>query len=160
METMSRPAKLFSIAKSRRGPPQWNEPITFSQSRDRPPKNMPPLIIAATTDLFLQSRISETARSVGFEVKFVTDEAGLKEALSNADPKLAILDLSSTDYDPFTAAKALKSLSQSLKILGFYPHVRTDLKARAEKLGMNHIVPNSGLLATLKKLLSTERTTS
>ncbi len=121
---------------------------------------MAPLLLAATTDLFLQSRISEAARSVGFEVKFLTDEAGLKEVLSSADPKLAILDLSSTDYDPFSTASEIKRLSPSLKILGFYPHVRMDLKARAEKLGVDHILPNSRFLATLKKLLSTERITS
>ncbi len=119
---------------------------------------MPALILAATTDLFLQSRISEAAKSVGFEVKFVADEAGLKEVLSSADPKLAILDLSSTDYDPFSTASEMKRLSPSLKILGFYPHVRTDLKIREKNSGVDHIVPNSGLLTTLKKILSSEKT--
>ncbi len=120
---------------------------------------MAPLLLAATTDLFLQSRISETAKASNFDVKFVTDEAGLKEVLSSADPKLAILDLSSTDYDPFSTASKMKRLSPSLKILGVYPHVRMDLKARAEKLGIDHIIPNSRFLATLKKLLTTESIT-
>ncbi len=121
---------------------------------------MPPLVLAATKDLFLQSRISETAKSSGFESKFVADEAGLKESLSNTQPKLAILDLSSNDYDPFTAAKALKALSPSLKILGFYPHVRTELKILAKKSGVDYVVPNSSFLPTLRKLLSTETTDS
>ena len=117
---------------------------------------MAPRVLAATTDLFLQSRITEVAKSLGLEAEFVSDEAGLEAAVKSVYPILVILDLSSTEYDPFSCTQAVKSVSSSLRILGFFPHVRAELRTRAENAGVDYVVPNSGLLKTLKKVLTDE----
>lgn len=121
---------------------------------------MAPLVVAATTDLFLQSRISEVVKPLGFEAKFVRNSEELTEAVKRANPTLVILDLSSSEYDPFACARTLKSSSPTLKIFGFFPHVREELMTRAKNSGIDYVVPNSGLLKSLKNVLSNEKVTS
>ena len=115
---------------------------------------MGPLILAATTDLFLQSRITEVAKPLGFESKFVKDEQEMMGAAKTLGPRLVVLDLSSSEYDPFSCARALKSVSPSLSILGFFPHVRAELKTQAEDSGIDYVVPNSSFLKNLKNILT------
>ncbi len=121
---------------------------------------MTPLVLAATTDLFLQSRIMEASRSLGFDTEFVIGIEGLKKAAETRNPVLVVLDLASGDYDPFSYATVLKSSFPSLRILGFYPHVRTELENRGRIAGIDYVVPNSRLLNMLKKILSGEPDTS
>jgi len=115
---------------------------------------MGPLVIVATTDLFLQSRITEVAKPLGFETKFAKDEAEVTGAAKTLGPRLVVLDLSSSEYDPFSCARTLKAIRPSLSILGFFPHVRAELKTRAKDSGIDYVVPNSVFLKNLRNLLS------
>lgn len=128
-----------------------DESITFSKLDLG---QMPRVVLVATTDLFLQSRIMEVAKPLGYEVKFVKDEQELTQATRMFDPKLVVLDLSAGEYDPFSCAKTLKTIHGSLSILGFFPHVRTELKTRAKDSGIDFVVPNSSFLKSLKNILS------
>jgi hypothetical protein len=47
-------------------------------------------------------------------------------------------------------------LTSPPKILAIFPHIRTDLKLKAEKAMIDYIVPNSGFLKTLKSILERE----
>jgi hypothetical protein len=112
-------------------------------------------LVALTSDLFLQTRITELAASLGVAANFTTDSAGLKRQLTR-DTVLVVLDLSDTDYDPFAVARDLKSSWPSLRILGFFPHVKADLKTRGEKAEVDFVVPNSKFMQTLRKILGEE----
>ena len=112
------------------------------------------LVLVATTDLFLQSRVTEVAKPLGFETKFVKDEQEMTGAAKTLGPGLVVLDLSSIEYDPFSCARTLKAIRPSLSILGFFPHVRAELKTRAKESGVDYVVPNSNFLKNLKNLLS------
>ena len=112
-------------------------------------------LVAVTSDLFLQSRTTELAASLGVAAHFTADSAGLKRQVTR-DTVLVVLDLSETDYDPFALARDVKESWPSLRILGFFPHVRADLKARGERAGVDVIVPNSKFIETLGKLLAKE----
>ena len=113
-------------------------------------------VLAITSDLFLQSRITELAKSLGASAKLVTTEEDLLKQASLSTPNLVILDLASSEYDPFSCAQKLKTMTAPTKILAIFPHIRTDLKLKAEKVMIDYIVPNSGLLKTLKSLLEKE----
>ncbi len=113
-------------------------------------------VVAVTGDLFLQSRIGEVGGTLGLKTVFVSGEDELKTALDTYKPNLVILDLAATDYDPFSCAKTVKSTSPSTKMLGFFPHMRIELRSRAQSSGVDYIVPNSGLVAVLGKVLSGE----
>ena len=112
-------------------------------------------IVAVSSDLFLQSRITELAASLGVTARFVSDSEGLKRTLE-ADAFLVVLDLSSTEYEPFIIIQLVKTSWPSLRILGFFPHVKYELKTRAEKAGVDVVVPNSKFMETLKEMLAAE----
>ena len=69
-----------------------------------------------------------------------------------------VLDLASSEYDPFSCGKMLKSSFPSLRILGFFPHVRTELRTRARTGGIDYIFPNSSLVKGLNSVLSEGKT--
>ena len=90
-------------------------------------------VLAITSDLFLQSRIIELAKSLGAIAETVTDEEALIREANSTHPNLVILDLAASDYDPFSCAKRLKTMTPKPKILAAFPHIRTDLKLKAER---------------------------
>lgn len=110
-------------------------------------------ILAITSDLFLQSRIVELATSLRKTAKMVTTENDLVKDTRLNKPELVILDLASTDYDPFSCARILKEMPAPPKMLGMFPHIRTDLRVRAQEVGIDYVVPNSSFLKTLKSVL-------
>jgi PleD family two-component response regulator len=113
-------------------------------------------VLAITSDLFLQSRITELAKSLGATAKMVTSEEVLTREASSTLPNLVILDLAASDYDPFSCAQKLKIITPQSKILAAFPHIRTDLKLKAEQVKIDYIVPNSSFLKTLKNVLEKE----
>ena len=113
-------------------------------------------ILAVTSDLFLQSRIMELARSLGKTAKIVTTENDLLRDTQADKPELVILDLASSDYDPFSCAMKLKELAVPPRILGMFAHIRSDLRVRAQEVGIDYIVPNSSFLKTLKAVIEKE----
>jgi PleD family two-component response regulator len=109
-------------------------------------------LVAATSDLFLRSRIAELAKQTGAEPFFATgpDDVGLLVAQNRAE--LVILDLSSTDYDPFSLGRELK-IKFNTRLFGIFPHVHTELKKKADAVGFEYVIPNSAFLQTLHKVL-------
>src|SRR5713226_3620760 len=127
-------------------------PITIFRS-DGP---MTVQVLAITSDLFLQSRIAELAKSLGANAKLVTTEEDLLREANLKNPNLVILDLTASEYDPFSCAQNLKTMTSPPKILAIFPHIRADLKLKAEKVMIDYIVPNSGFLKTLRSVLEQE----
>jgi PleD family two-component response regulator len=113
-------------------------------------------VLAITSDLFLQSRITELANSLGANARVVTTEEALIREANSTHPNLVILDLAASDYDPFSCAQKLKTVTPQPRILALFPHLRKDLKLKAEKVAIDYIVPNSAFLKTLKDLLEKE----
>jgi PleD family two-component response regulator len=113
-------------------------------------------VLAVISDLFVQSRITEVARTLGITVKFVSAEDELIRDARSALPRLVILDLAASEYDPFSCARKLKTMPSPPKILAIFPHVRADLKLKADVAMIDYIVPNSGFLKTLRSVLEKE----
>jgi len=113
-------------------------------------------VLAITSDLFLQSRIREISKSLGASAELVTTEDSFLRQANSNHPNLVILDLTASEYDPFSCAQKLKTMTSPPKILAIFPHIRTDLKLKAEKVMIDYIVPNSSFLKTLKGVLEKE----
>lgn len=109
-------------------------------------------IVAATSDLFLQSRIGELAQQTGAEAFFATAPDELRRLIGQNRAELVVLDLSSTDYDPFTIGRELK-VKFNIRLFGMFPHVKTELKKRADEAGFEYVVPNSTFLPSLRRVL-------
>jgi len=110
-------------------------------------------IIAATTDLFIQSRLKELSDLLGHETLFTIDPQKILSQAASHPESLVILDLATTEYDSPSLAKTLKQNNHALRILGYYPHVRTDLQRKAKSSGVDYVVPNSSFLKTVKEIL-------
>lgn len=109
-------------------------------------------IVAATSDLFLKSRITELAQQTGAQPFFATAPDDVKRLVAENLPELVILDLSSTEYDPFMIARDLKT-KYNTRLFGLFPHVKTELKKRADEVGFEYVVPNSSFLPSLRRVL-------
>ena len=144
---MSRPVKLGPDMSRRLK--SKNEPITLFGKPDRRHRLK---IIAVTSDLFLRSRIAELAKQTGADALFAENPDVLRKLAASNRPQLVVLDLSATEYDPFSVARELK-VSYNPKLFGLYPHVKTDLKIKADKLGFEYVVPNSSFLLSLRQVM-------
>src|SRR5712692_6357644 len=86
---------------------QSRSPITIFRSDG----TMTVRVLAITSDLFLQSRITELSKSLGASVKLATTEEDLLRQARLSIPNLVVLDLASSEYDPFSCAQRLKSMN-------------------------------------------------
>ncbi len=111
------------------------------------------LIIAATSDLFIRSRLKELADLLGHETRFDTDPMVIADLAKSHPGCLIILDLETSEYDSASLARTLKRDGPSTRIFGYYPHVRSDLAKNAREAGVDYVVPNSGFLKTVKEIL-------
>ena len=109
-------------------------------------------IVAATSDLFLKSRITELAQQTGVQPFFATAPDDVRRLVAEKLPELVILDLSTTEYDPFSVARELKTKFNT-RLFGLFPHVKTELKKRADEVGFEYVVPNSSFLPSLRRVL-------
>jgi PleD family two-component response regulator len=109
-------------------------------------------LVAATSDLFLRSRITELAKQTGADAFFATAPDDLKRTVAENRPELVILDLSSGEFDPFQVGHDLKTKFNT-RLFGLYPHVKTELKRRADQAGFEYVVPNSDFLQRLRRVL-------
>ena len=109
-------------------------------------------LVAATSDLFLRSRVTELAKQTGADPFFGTGPDELRRLVAQNRPELVILDLSSSDYDALSIARELKT-TFNVRLFGLYPHVRTELKKQADEIGFEYVVPNSNFLPVLRRVL-------
>jgi CheY-like chemotaxis protein len=112
-------------------------------------------VLAAVADMFFASKIRATAESLGLKITFVRNEQALMDALENHKPELVVVDLESTNIDPFTIAKRIKGEEpQEVSLLGFCSHVMTELQEQARGAGYDRILPRSAFTNKLPEILA------
>ena len=105
-------------------------------------------VLALVPDLLFGSRLLGTLNAAGHEVDLVTDAGRLRERLADASaPGPAVLVLDLTD-EGFEGAQLLESLAgtpglEGVRTLGFFSHVDTRARERAERAGFDLVVPRS-----------------
>ena len=105
-------------------------------------------VLALVPDLLFGSRLLGTLNAAGHEVDLVTDAGRLRERLADGSalrPAVLVLDL--TDED-LKGAELLESLAgapglEGVRTLGFFSHVDTRARERAERAGFDLAVPRS-----------------
>jgi DNA-binding NarL/FixJ family response regulator len=112
-------------------------------------------VIAAVDDMFFAAKIRATAEHLGLAVSFPRSADSLIEQARTLLPALIIFDLHSQRFEPFITAQGLKADKdlQSVPLLGFFSHVRTDLQRRAEAAGFDRIMPRSAFTKHLAEIL-------
>jgi DNA-binding NarL/FixJ family response regulator len=117
------------------------------------------LVLALAPDLLFASRVQGALTAAGHEVELLTDERRLRDRLTDAAaPAAAVLvvDLTSEDLD---GAALLESLSDAgalarMRTLGFFSHVDTHARERAEQAGFDLAVPRSRMAREGAELVS------
>jgi CheY-like chemotaxis protein len=117
-------------------------------------------VLAVVTDLFFAARIAEVAKQIGVAVELV-DVASALEACRVARPDLLVVDLEAPD----DAAEAIRRLradpaTRDVEVLGFYPHVRHELRLAALEAGADRVLPRSAFTRRLAQVLAGEANTS
>lgn len=97
-------------------------------------------VVAIVSDLMLASRVTTSLGGAGHEVEQATS---IPAELDGADLIVADLDT----VDPVELAEA------GVPSIGFYSHVDTDTKARAEDAGIAMAVPRSRMARELPGLV-------
>ena len=112
-------------------------------------------VLAAVDDIFFAGKIRATAEHLGLDVRFPRTAQDLFARAREEQPSLIIVDLHSERCDPFALARSLKEDEslRSIPLLGFFSHVQTALRQRAEASGFDRVMPRSAFTTHLSEIL-------
>jgi hypothetical protein len=105
-------------------------------------------VVALVPDLLFGSRVQGSLRAAGHDVELIGERERLRDSLRDpAAPPVAVLVVDLTS-DGLGRAGLVQTLSGAgelagIRTLGFYSHVDTDTRERAEQAGFDMVVPRS-----------------
>jgi len=113
-------------------------------------------VIAAVDDLFFASKIRAVAEHLGLIIEFARSDQALIDAARREIPALIVIDLHSQKFHPIELAGQLKRDEQlrSIRLVGFFSHVETQLQVAAEKAGYDQVLPRSAFTNRLPQILA------
>jgi hypothetical protein len=111
-------------------------------------------VVLVVPDLIFATRISETAKRLGVEA-LASNRATAAVACREVTPDILIVDLEAVqDLAGLKRELEADPASSGTRIVGFYPHVRGDLRAAAVAARIDLVLPRSAFTARLVALLS------
>ena len=112
-------------------------------------------VVAAVDDLFFGAKLRETARSLGIPVVLVPSSEAVAAAVREHRPALLIVDLQSVACRPLETIRTIKADPElrGTPVLGYFSHVRDDLKAAGAEAGCDELLPRSAFSARLPEIL-------
>ncbi len=110
-------------------------------------------VIALVDDLFFQSKILETARRVGIEVKTVSTGEQLVAETEKDSPALLLVDLNARQ-GPLEAIEQLQRAGNQKPVIAFLSHVQVELAERARAAGCRQVMPRSQFTKNLASILA------
>lgn len=115
-------------------------------------------VIAAVDDMFFAAKIRAAADHLGITLRSMRNPEQLLNAARESNADLIIVDLHAQTLDPIALALALKSDEQlkSIRLLGFFSHVQTELQREAVAAGFDEVVPRSVFSRDLGEILAGE----
>jgi CheY-like chemotaxis protein len=113
------------------------------------------VVVAVVDDMFFASKIRAVAESLNVGVRFARSAAEALEAAQAEEPSLILADLHARRCDPFALAEQLKAdeKTRAVPLLGFFSHVQTELRLRAEQAGYDRVMPRSMFSKRLPEIL-------
>lgn len=113
-------------------------------------------VMVVVPDLFFAARIVEVGKQTG-AITEVVEPARALDVARAAPPDLVVIDLEGSG-DPLSVIRALRAdpSTRGIPILGFYPHVRHELRQAALAAGADRALPRSAFTVRLSELLTGE----
>jgi DNA-binding NarL/FixJ family response regulator len=109
------------------------------------------MILTFIRDLMFGSKVDGLLSALGHQNKKIRSADEVAAALNEAVIDAAVVNLGIPGDEPFTAVRAL--LAKGIPVYCYYPHVETELFARATELGANEVHPRGAILAVLQDAL-------
>jgi PleD family two-component response regulator len=119
---------------------------------------MSEIVISVVDDMFFASKIRAVAEAVGAEISSPRSLEAIVAKARETKPRLILVDLHNQRIDPLTLARELKSDEdlRSIRLLGFFSHVQTELQRNATTAGFDQVIPRSVFARDLPQILATD----
>lgn len=105
-----------------------------------------------------RSRINEAAKQAGRTVVAASKSGDVLEKAVANRPGVIVVDLGDERIEPFETIRALKARDElaGAVIIGFYPHLRTDLLEAARAAGCDVVLTRFAFSSKLPHLFETQ----
>lgn len=112
-------------------------------------------VVAAVNDLFFGAKLRETARGLGVALIAARWPQEVSGRVREHRPALLIVDLHWDTCRPLELVRGIKADPdlRHTHVLGYYAHVREDLRAAAAEAGFDEVLPRSAFSARLPEIL-------
>ena len=113
-------------------------------------------VLSAVPDLLFRSKLRDAARDAGADTSSASSPGVVLERARETRPDIVVVDLGDERIEPFDLIRKLKaepSLS-STRVVGFFSHVRLDIRDAAKAAGCDVILPRSAIVSALSGLIS------
>lgn len=97
--------------------------------------------LVLTADLLFGSQVQGQLRAAGLEVTLVSDGARARALLGEHPEALLIADLTDPSLEALELVEELGDARPPT--LGYYSHVQAEVRERAERVGLDRVVPRS-----------------
>jgi len=100
-------------------------------------------VVAFIPDLLFGSRVQAALLADGQTVELTGDHEAVAAALASAS--VLVVDLTDADYGGIPLVEALSAQGSlvGVRTLAFYSHVDVEMRAHAERCGLDMVVPRS-----------------
>jgi CheY-like chemotaxis protein len=118
------------------------------------------IVISVVDDMFFASKIRAVAEAAGIEISFPRSQEAVVSKARETKPGLIVVDLHNQKIDPVALARELKTDEglQSIKLLGFFSHIQTELQRNALAAGFDQVIPRSVFARDLPEILAADYT--
>jgi len=112
-------------------------------------------LLLALTDLLFLARIREMAEALGLTVERATTPQEVLERTRRGMPAAVIFDMHAERLDPLRVIAEIKAdeALRSVRTIGYFSHVRDDVREQARRAGCDLLLPRSAFVARLAELL-------
>ena len=115
-------------------------------------------VISVVEDMFFASKIRAVAEAVGAEISSPRNVEAIVSKARELKPRLVLIELHNQRIDSLVLARTLKSDEdlRSIKLIGFFSHVETELQRNAIEAGFDRVIPRSVFTRELPAMLATD----
>ncbi len=107
-------------------------------------------------DLMFATRIREAAKRSGIRLEFVKSGDGFAGKFASRPPTFFIVDLGAKGLDPFAVISEIRETPalSGARVIGFLPHVETDLRKKAAEAGYDLVAARSWMAMNVEKIFA------
>jgi DNA-binding NarL/FixJ family response regulator len=110
-------------------------------------------VVALVDDLFFQSKMMETAKQVGVDLRACSTPEALAAEISGEAPGLVVIDLNARG-NPIDALRQVQSNHKEIPLIAYLSHVQTDLAESARAAGCREVMARSKFTRELATILA------